>query len=613
MTRPIVTLVQFRPRKGDYLANLGRVARVFEQVLAAAPRPDVLVFPEAALSGYFLEGGVRDAAMRAGNLVSDLAAIHKEVTDRLGETGAAGTARSIDVVAGFYEEYNNQYYNSAFYATLHEGHGKIRHVHRKLFLPTYGVFDEKRFVRAGHTVSSFDTDWGRASVIICEDAWHSLVPTLAALDGAQIIFVPSASPARGLVPARVVGGTEDDMVPASLERWERVARTISAEHGVFLALSQLVGFEGGKGFPGVSMLTGPDGGVIARGPLFDEALVTAACDLSEITRARADSPLLTDLEAALPHLLQRFPTIPAAPAEYETANREALSAPQTGQVLPTVGERVADNPLAVNGPLVERWLVSFLRDEVNRRRGFGKGIVGLSGGVDSSLTAYLAVKALGKDNVIGVRMPYATSSSESLEHAALVAKELGIRLETVDITAAVDAYASATASPPDATRLGNVMARMRMITLFDLSAALGALPLGTGNKTERLLGYFTWHADDTPPVNPLGDLFKTEVWDLARHVGVPEEIVSKPATADLIRGQTDEADIGISYQKADQILYWLLQGLDVASIIARGFTVVDVECVNRRLSSTHWKRRLPTVAMMSQTAIGEYYLRPVDY
>ena len=152
-----------------------------------------------------------------------------------------------------------------------------------------------------------------------------------------------------------------------------------------------------------------------------------------------------------------------------------------------------------------------------------------------------------------------------------------------------------------------------MITLFDLSAAHRALPLGTGNKTERLFGYFTWHADDSPPVNPIGDLFKTQVWALARHLGVPDVIVSKPASADLIVGQTDESDFGISYPRADAILHWILLGYRDAEIAALGFTADETALVRKRLDSTHWKRRLPTVAMLSGTAIGEYYLRPVDY
>jgi NAD+ synthetase len=170
-------------------------------------------------------------------------------------------------------------------------------------------------------------------------------------------------------------------------------------------------------------------------------------------------------------------------------------------------------------------------------------------------------------------------------------------------------------SEPDAdnTRRGNVMARTRMIALFDLSAKLRALPLGTGNKTERLFGYFTWHADDSPPINPIGDLFKTQVWALARHLALPSEVVNKAPTADLVAGQTDEADIGISYARADEILNWLLHGWQDAELTSRGFTAAEVAVVRRRLDGTHWKRRPPTVAMLSTSAIGESYLRPVDY
>jgi NAD+ synthase len=152
-----------------------------------------------------------------------------------------------------------------------------------------------------------------------------------------------------------------------------------------------------------------------------------------------------------------------------------------------------------------------------------------------------------------------------------------------------------------------------MIVLFDLSEQHKALPLGTSNKSERLLGYFTWHADDAPPVNPLGDLFKTQVWALARHVGVPDVILDKPATPDLIPGQQTERDYGFTYQQADPILYFLTKGYGPEEVVAKGFDEAVVKAVEARLESTHWKRRLPTVAVLSQTAIGEFYLRPVDY
>ncbi|HET7422684.1 MAG TPA: NAD+ synthase, partial [Gemmatimonadales bacterium] len=419
-------------------------------------------------------------------------------------------------------------------------------------------------------------------------------------------------------------------LPDSLGRWGRIVQDVAGEHGVFVALAQLVGFEGGKAFPGGSMVAGPRGDLLTRGPIFDEALIGLDLDFEEITRARADLPLLADLEMRLPHLLgslhsarryggsarseagegaarQREDGAVATPTK---ATSKRATRPAAPRVAPTPD---GVDPLAIDPELTRRWLVEFLRDEIQRRRGFEKVVVGLSGGVDSSLVAFLAAEALGPANVLGVRMPYRTSSMDSLAHAQLVIEALGIQSATVDISAAVDGLAAAIGGTLDPSRLGNVMARTRMITLFDMSAAHRALPVGTGNKTERLLGYFTWHADDSPPVNPIGDLFKTQVWTLARHVGVPEVIVAKPASADLIQGQTDEGDFGISYPRADAILHWLLLGHRNEDLIARGFTAEEIDLVRRRLDGTHWKRRLPTVAMLSATAIGEYYLRPVDY
>lgn len=272
----------------------------------------------------------------------------------------------------------------------------------------------------------------------------------------------------------------------------------------------------------------------------------------------------------------------------------------------------SDENLRINAPLLTDWLIAFLRDEIIRRRGFDKAVVALSGGVDSSLVAFLLAQTFGPDRVYGIRMPYQASSRDSLEHAALVAEATGIRLDTIPITDAVEGYLKF-APDADGRRRGNVMARVRMIVLFDQSQKLGTLPVGTGNKTERLFGYFTWHADDSPPVNPLGDLYKTQVWELARHLGVPEVIVNKPASADLIVGQTDESDFGISYQRADRILFYLLRGFTPDRLAEMGFPVADVALVKRRLDTTHWKRHLPTTAMLSSTSINDYYLRPVDY
>jgi NAD+ synthase len=282
-----------------------------------------------------------------------------------------------------------------------------------------------------------------------------------------------------------------------------------------------------------------------------------------------------------------------------------------------VSYRVIEAPinepsLAIDPALTARWLEAFLIDEMRTRRGIGRAVLGLSGGIDSAVVAYLCARALSPENVYAIRMPYKTSSPSSLTDAQRVIDALGINGETIEITDAVDGYLTH-APDADARRKGNVMARMRMVVLFDQSARRDALPVGTGNKTERLMGYFTWHADDTPPVNPIGDLFKTQVWALARYLGVPSELIEKPPSADLEANQTDETDLGITYLKADRILNLILLGYKDDAIVARGYDQREVGLVRRRVDGTHWKRHLPTTALVSGTAINEFYLRPVDY
>jgi NAD+ synthase (glutamine-hydrolysing) len=605
--------LQFSPGKGEYEANLSRLGDIFAQLDSLDPRPDVLHLPESALTGYFLEGGVREHARTAGALADDL--------QRMYLASGAG-AHPLEVAIGFYEQWNSILYNSALWVQLGGDAPLIRHVHRKNFLPTYGLFDEERFVERGHDIRAFDTPFGRFAMLVCEDAWHSLAGTLLALDGATMIFISAAAPARGLYP-------RDDAIPgpASVARWDRLVRDIAEEHGIFVSFANLVANEGGKSFPGSSTIAGPSGEVRVRGPLWREALVAAPIDLGDLARARAEMPLLADLETQMPHLIDNLEHIRAeTPAELEfdptpkakTAKRAAAAATKTKSrksdlevVQVSARESSAPSPLSIDAALTEGWLTTFIRDEL-QQRDFKKGIVAISGGIDSAVTAFLAARAVGAQNVVGVRLPYKTSSAESLEHAQLVIDALGIESRTIDISAAVDGYL-ANEPDADATRRGNVMARVRMIATFDLGARYKALPLGTGNKTERLLGYFTWHGDDAPPVNPLGDLYKTQLRELAKHLGVPAPIVDKPPTADLVHGQTDEGDLGISYERADQILHWILSGFSIEDLLARGFDKDEVTVVRKRLDSTHWKRRLSTVAMLSGTAIGESYLRPVDY
>ncbi len=285
-----VAVGQIKPRKGEYASNLRRLGELFEQIETDSPETQVLVLPETALSGYFLEGGVRDMALTRTQLFEDLLECYRERVTRPNAV--------LDICLGFYELGDGKYYNSALYAMLtsesaeREGSlpcAGILHVHRKFFLPTYGVFDEKRFVSRGRTVEAFPTRFGTVAVIICEDAWHSISATLAALRGAQVVYIISASPGRDF------GGTH----VGNVARWNVLLPGIADEHNVWVVYAGLVGFEGGKGFTGSSQVIDPWGNVLVQGSALDECLLQATVEMDDVATARAASPLLADLESAL--------------------------------------------------------------------------------------------------------------------------------------------------------------------------------------------------------------------------------------------------------------------------------------------------------------------------
>jgi len=267
---------------------------------------------------------------------------------------------------------------------------------------------------------------------------------------------------------------------------------------------------------------------------------------------------------------------------------------------------------ATNYEVVERILVDFLVREV-RRVGVDRVVVGLSGGVDSAVSAALAARALGPTNVLAVMMPYKASSPESLADARAVAKSLSVETILVDITAQIDAYYERF---PDASdrRRGNKMARERMTILYDLSAARSALVLGTSNKTELLLGYGTLYGDMASAINPIGDLYKTQVWGLAEHLGLPKSVIRKAPTADLSPGQTDEGDLGFSYHDVDRLLYWMIdERCRAKDMIAAGFEEAFVERVRSLVQASQFKRRLPVIAKVSRRTIDTDFRYPRDW
>jgi NAD+ synthase len=268
------------------------------------------------------------------------------------------------------------------------------------------------------------------------------------------------------------------------------------------------------------------------------------------------------------------------------------------------------SPLNIAPQLTERVLVQFVHNEVTKT-GFKKAVLGLSGGIDSALSCYLAVKALGADNVLAIRMPYQASSQGSLDHAQLIIDDLGMPSETVDITPMVEPLFAVSAGI-SAHRKGNIMSRQRMNILFDRSMAFGGLVIGTSNKTELLLGYGTIFGDLASAVNPIGDLYKTQVRQLSAHMGIPKPILDKAPSADLIPDQTDEDDFGFTYEEVDRLLYLMIdERYTPEEVVKEGFNPEMVKKVQGMVKRSHYKREMPVIPKISGRTINHdfRYLR----
>lgn len=268
--------------------------------------------------------------------------------------------------------------------------------------------------------------------------------------------------------------------------------------------------------------------------------------------------------------------------------------------------------LQVDPPLLHRLLVNFLREEAGKF-GYTRGVVGLSGGVDSALAGYLSVQAFGAQNVLAVLMPYRTSSPDSVSDAMLLVEEWGVPYQRIEITPMLEPFFQMN-SDMDRRRRGNLMARMRMIVLYDQSAEFGGLVIGTSNKSELLLGYGTLFGDMASAINPLGDLYKTQIWQVARAWGLPERIVAKVPTADLWPEQTDEEELGLRYREADQILYLLYdERYAEEEVVALGYDPQRVARLAQLVRQVQFKRIPPVIAKVSRRTIGHDFLYERDW
>ncbi len=453
-------------------------------------------------------------------------------------------------------------------------------IYSKHFLPNYGVFDENRYFGAGKETLLFDLGGDRMGLSICEDIWYpGGPPQWQALMGAELLANISASPyARGKGAAR-----------------ERMMGTRAADNVAFVAYCNLVGGQDELVFDGRSLVFGPDGRLLARGPMFEEALLVVDIDLDEVFRRRLHDPRYRQTRETLRALAEEgesFRTVQGARISHDLPDAHLERQNDIHPTPDPVGE-------------VYQALVLGTRDYI-RKNGFQEVVLGLSGGIDSSLTAVIAVDALGAANVVGVSMPSRFSSEHSKTDARQLAENLGIRFLTIPIEEPFTAMLNTLHGPPDYPFRGtefdvaeeNIQARLRGVILMALSNKFGWLLLSTGNKSENAVGYATLYGDMAGGFAVIKDVPKTLVWELARwrnaQAGrdlIPEHIIIKPPSAELRPNQLDTDSLP-PYDILDPILeMYIEQDMGPEEIVARGFDPALVARIIRMVDRNEYKRR----------------------
>ena len=567
MRRYRVSLAQINPTVGDIEGNTRRIVDGIAQ--ARALGADLVAFPELAVTGYPPE----DLLFKSAFIEANLAAL-RDVTK---------AARGLTAVVGFVDR-RQDLFNAA--AVIHDG--TLAGVYHKQYLPNYGVFDENRYFQAGREAQVFAIGSTSVAVNVCEDVWYPTGPTTPqALAGAELIVTINGSPYH-----------------AGKARFrERMVATRAADDVVWLAFVNMVGGQDELVFDGASMIVDPHGETVARGRQFVEELVTADIDLDAVFRARMqDSRRRKEtLDVARAPLI----SVPPLPARAEAPPLPA----QVAEPLPRVDE-------------VFQALVLGTRDYV-RKNGFKRVVIGLSGGIDSSLVAAVATEALGRENVTGVTMPSPFSSRGTRDDARRLAKNLGIEFMRLPITPVFKGFLKSLAEPfkglkEDVTE-ENIQARIRGTLLMALSNKFGWLVLTTGNKSEIAVGYSTLYGDMAGGFAVIKDVPKTLVYELSRHVNaragkpvIPESVIDRAPSAELRHDQKDQ-DTLPPYEVLDAILEaYVEDSRGVADLIAEGFAPETVRKVIRMIDTAEYKRRQgPIGVKITPRAFGRDWRLPI--
>ncbi len=555
-----LALAQINTTVGDIQGNRAKIEEWLDK--ARAKKADFVLFPELAITGYPPE----DLLLKPDFIAAARQALEELLPATAGMTVTLGLP-----VANHYDLFN---------AAAFIQDGRLLGVYPKHYLPNYGVFDENRYFGSGRETLLFDLEGDRIGVSICEDIWYpGGPPQWQALMGAELLANISASPyARGKGEAR-----------------ERMMGTRAGDNVAFVAYCNLVGGQDELVFDGRSLVFGPDGRLLARGPMFEEALLIVDIDLDEVFRRRLHDPRYRQSRENLRAQAERG-------EQFRTISGHRIS-----QALPQAHLQRTSDINAAPDSLGEVYqaLVLGTRDYVHKN-GFQNVVLGLSGGIDSALTAVIAVDALGPEHVTGVSMPSRFSSEHSKSDALQLAQNLGIRFLTIPIEQPFAAMLETLNGPPDFPFRGtefdvaeeNIQARLRGVILMALSNKFGWLLLSTGNKSENAVGYATLYGDMAGGFAVIKDVPKTLVWELARWRNeqsstplIPDQIITKPPSAELRPNQLDTDSLP-PYDILDPILeMYIEQDMGPDEIVACGYDPALVARIIRMVDRNEYKRR----------------------